>query len=299
MSGWDGSGLPPAAAARMRRAEASPLATSMLSVPSAFGMEAVGFDPVGEVMGCIVSQIGWRGYGGCGLWGNPRYGYGASAPVITSRSSGYSGFGAYVSALTHGYRTALGRLLTEARALGADGVVGIKLTARPLTEGYTREFVALGTAVRGRCRSRPATPFTTELAGTDVAKLLMSGWTPVALRMGIEVAIRHDDWRTQSQAGSRLFNTANVEVTGYTDLVQQARALAREHLRAEIATAGADGGIVSDVSLRIWELEPAENHRDHVAEATVTGTAIARFDSPGGSSAATLTMLPLRTSRRS
>ena len=31
------------------------------------------------------------------------------------------------------------------------------------------------------------------------------------------------------------------------------------------------------MGLRIWEIEPAENHRDHVAEATVFGTAIAQF----------------------
>jgi hypothetical protein len=131
--------------------------------------------------------------------------------------------------------------------------------------------LALGTAVRGRCQNRPQYPFTTELPGTDVAKLLLSGWTPVALKMGIEVAIRHDDWRTQSQAGSRFLNTANVEVTGYTDLVQQARATAREHLCTEIAAVGTDGAVVSDLSLRVWELEPAENHRDHVAEAVMTG----------------------------
>jgi uncharacterized protein YbjQ (UPF0145 family) len=298
VSPWDGSGLPPAAAARMQRASSSPLATSMLSVPSALGIQSVGFDPVGEVMGCVVVQLGWQGYGGCGVWaGSSGYGYGASAPVISSRSAGYGGFGGYVGALTNGYRTALGRLVTEARALGADGVVGVKLTAGELAGTGNREFVAIGTAIRGRCDSRPQYPFTTELPGTDVAKLLLSGWTPVALQVGIEVAIRHDDWRTQSQAGSRFFNTANVEVAGYTDLVQQTRALAREHLRAEIARVGADGGVVSDLSLRIWELEPAENHRDHVAEAMITGTAIARFRPSRRAVPSPLTILPLRNRR--
>lgn len=297
MAAWDGTGLPPAATARMRRAQASPLATSMLSVPSALGMEVVGFDPVGEVMGCIVQQIGWQGYGGCGIWMGSS-GYGASAPVISSRSAGYAGLGAYANALSNGYRTALRRMVAEAQSLGADGVVGVKLTAASLGDTTNREFVALGTAVRGRGRSRPQFPFTTELPGTDVTKLLLSGWTPVALKMGIEVAIRHDDWRTQSQAGSRIFNTANVEVTGYTDLVQQARAIAREQFRTEIAAVGADGAVVSELRLRVWALEPAENHRDHVAEAVITGTAIARFRRRTIAAPDTLTMLPLRSSRR-
>lgn len=296
MAGWDGSGLPPAATARMQRAQSSPLATSMLTVPSALSLAAVGFDPVGEAMGCVVAQLGWQGYGGCGVWyGNS---YGGSAPVISSRSARYAGFSGYVNGLTNGYRTALRRLTDEAAALGADGVVGIRLTADPLAGTGAREFVAMGTAVRGRSRTRPAFPFTTELPGTDVAALLLSGWTPVALRMGIEVAIRHDDWQTRAQAGSPFFNNANVEVTGYTDLVQQARAVAREQLRREIAQVGADGAVVSDVSMRVWELEPAENHRDHAAEVTITGTAIARFGRPAAPTRTTLTMLPLRDGRR-
>src|SRR3979411_979611 len=73
MTTWDGKGLPPAAEARMRRFQASPVRTSLLSVPAAVSIDAVGLDPVGEVMGCIVEQIGWAGYGGCGYYGGSMY----------------------------------------------------------------------------------------------------------------------------------------------------------------------------------------------------------------------------------
>jgi len=237
-------------------------------------------------------------------------GYGLSAPVITSRSPGYGGFGGYVEALSGGFATALARMVAEATALGADGVVGVKLTAAPLDSqaaGGAREFVALGTAVRGRCRSRPPTPFTTELRGAELARLLLAGWTPVALTMGIEVSIRHDDWRTRSQSGGSLLTSAlqaNVEVEGYTDLVQQARAVARADFSDKLVRLGADGAVISDFRLRVWELEPAENHIDHAAEAVLTGTAIARLNAqpPGGARGASpstdarrpLTILPLR-----
>src|SRR4051794_41845138 len=66
---WDGRGLPPVAAERARRAAAGGPWTSLLTAPAAAGLKAAGFDPVGEVMGSIVQQIGWSGDRGCGGWG--------------------------------------------------------------------------------------------------------------------------------------------------------------------------------------------------------------------------------------
>lgn len=276
--------------------------TSLLSVPAAASLESVGFDTVGEVMGCIVERISWVGFAGCGLTYGGGYGFNmgmlGGSPPVQSAASRFSGYGPYVSALTTGYDTALRRLLLEAASLGADGVVGIRLSVEHLP-GEAREFMALGTAVRARSRTRPAAPFSTELPGTDFAKLVMSGWIPVALQYGLEVAIRHDDYRTQSQAGSRLFNTGNVEVSGYTELVQHTRAAARDKLAAKIAAAGADGGVISSSTLKMWQIEPADGHTDHAAEAMVLGTAIAAF-APAtsiGARAGTLTILPTRPSR--
>jgi uncharacterized protein YbjQ (UPF0145 family) len=295
MTTWDGRGLPPAAAARMERFQASPLRTSLLSAPAVVALASAGFDPVGEVMGCIVQQIGWRGfYGGCG-YGGMGYAAGRYSGVVFSTAT-YSGFGPYVRALNYGWDTALGRLLMEAKSMGADGVVGIRLTAEHLGSN-NREFVALGTAVRARSNTHLETPFTTELPGTDVTKLLMAGWAPVALQIGLEVAIRHDDYRTQRQAGSLLSNYSNVEVSGYTDLVQQIRAATRERLRQKIAQSGADGGIVSNMSMHVSELEIGEGHRDHVAEASITGTALARFHTGSAPPTGTLTVLPVRSSK--
>jgi uncharacterized protein YbjQ (UPF0145 family) len=204
--------------------------------------------------------------------------------------SRYSGYGPYVTAVDHGYSTAMHRLLLEADAVGADGVVGVQLSQTHLDHARgTREFMAIGTAVRataaggpnpasrtsGRTGGRPI--FTTDLAGTDVAKLLLNGWIPVALQVGLEVAIRHDDYVTRNQAMSNLFANRNVEVSGYTELVHHSRAMARDKLARAIASLGADGGIVSDMQLHIWEIEPSDGHRDHVAEAMIVGTAIASF----------------------
>src|SRR5581483_3134006 len=204
MAQWDGQGLPPVAAERIARFARSGLRTSLLTVPGATGVQTIGLDPVGEVMGCIVEHIGWSGFGGCGYVGG---------------MLGIVGFGPYVDALFHGYGTALRRMVDEASAMDADGVVGVRLSVSHLGNN-NREFVALGTAVRARCQQRPSRVFTTDLAGQDVAKLLRAGWVPCAAVYGISVAVRLDDWTTQRQAS---WGAGNTEVSGYTELVWHVR----------------------------------------------------------------------------
>jgi len=289
MTDWDGRGLPPVAQARVQRAAAGRLRTSLFSAREAATLRAVGLDPVGEVMGCVVEHIGWGGYG-CGAYsgtGVGRYGY--APPTLTSGMGGYAGYAPYVDALYYGYEVALHRMLLEAQALGADGVVGVRWTQERIDSNHNREFVALGTAVRARGGQRPKHLFATDLAGQDVVKLMHGGWMPSGLVIGIAVAVRHDDYYTRRQAMS----WTNVEVTGYTELVTFARADARSKFAQRAARHGGDAAIVSDMAMHVWSLEPAEGHRDHVAESVVTGTALAKFHQGAQAPTDALMMLPL------
>jgi uncharacterized protein YbjQ (UPF0145 family) len=293
MADWDGRGLPPVAAERVRRAAAGGPWTSLLTAPAAAGLQVAGFDPVGEVMGSIVQHVGWAGYRGCGVWGSGLGGGlgGWNATTVTSSSrQRFAGYGPYVDALNHGYTTAMSRMLEEAATIGADGVVGVALTTDNL-DSRAREFMALGTAVRARSAVRPRRPFSTHLPGQDVAKLVTAGWMPTDLVFGISVAVRHDDWRTQRQAS---WGAGNVEVSGYTELITHVRADARALFGRHVQAAGAEGAVVSSMALRTWEIEPAENHRDHVAEASVFGTSLVRFHTGGAAPTRSLTYLPLR-----
>jgi uncharacterized protein YbjQ (UPF0145 family) len=297
---WDGRGLPPAAAERMARFTSDSPRTSLLPVAGAVGLASVGLEPVGEVMGAIVQSIGFAGWQGCGCYGyGGRTGLpgGFSGPLspgtVTSSNTGrYGGYRPYVDALYRGYGTATSRMVTEATAMGADGVVGVRFEISHLDSG-AREFLALGSAVRARSRIRPAKVFVTDLAGQEVAKLMHAGWVPVEVARGISVAIRHDDWVTQQQASS--WNSGNVEVSGYTELVNHVRADARNRFGQQTRTSGADGAVISGNSLRIWEVEPAENHRDHVAESMVFGTTVARFHVNATAPTSSLTIMPLNS----
>ena len=283
MTDWDGQGLPPVAAERARRAAAGSAWTSLLTVPATVGLEAVGIDPVGEVMGSMVQRISLTGYEGCGAY--PTYGMGASASRVS-----VGGFVAYRNALRGGYAKAMKRMLLEASAIGADGVVGVRLTTTRM-QGNAREFTALGTGVRARSRTRPRWVFSTGLSGQDVSKLLAAGWVPVELVFGISVLVRHDGLATRQQTS---WGAGNVEVDGYTRLITSTRAEARERFGRRVRDSGADGAIVSSTDLRAWSVEPSEGHRDHVAEASVFGTAVARFRRSTTAPTRTLTFLPLK-----
>jgi uncharacterized protein YbjQ (UPF0145 family) len=233
---WDGRGLPPVARRRIARAAADGVRTSLLPVNGVAGLEAAGFDIVGEVLGTTVMQISWAGFGGCG-WA-PMMGFGGvgfgPGTVTSGAGARWSGYAPYVQALKSGRATALDRMLQEAAALGADGVIGVQVTDE-LVEGNKREFMMLGTAVRSRGTTRPAKPFTTDLSGQDVAKLLLAGWVPAGIVYGISVAVRHDDWQTLAQTG--MF-AGNTEVGGYTELVSHVRADARREFARSAATLG-------------------------------------------------------------
>jgi len=290
MTEWDGRGLPPAAAARMARSRADGVRTSLLDVPGMVSAAQVGLPHVGEVMGCIVEHIGWQGFRGCGYGG---FGTTFAATVTSGAGRAFAGFAPYVDALHRGYDTAIGRMLTEAQAMGADGVIGVRLTVQHLGQG-NREFVALGTAVRAESPVHPDRPFVTDQAGADVAKLLHAGWVPASIAIGISVAIRHDDRRTRSQASRWAGNT---EVDGYTELLTHVRADARRRFADHAARSGADGAIVSSMGLHVHEREPGEGHVDHVAESTVVGTTLARFHRGSTPPTRALTVLPLRRAR--
>lgn len=275
MTDQDGSWLPEAAHTRLARFSSSGVRTSLLSVGAAVGVESVGLTPVAEVMGCIVQQIGWTGTAGYGLGG--AYGYGVA------------NFRPYVQALYHGYNTALARMVTEASAMGADGVVGVRLTRSHLGQN-NQEFLALGTAVRAQSPYRPRALFTAVLPGQDVAKLMYAGWVPARIAIGIAVEAQYLDWTSRNQMSVM---SGNTEVSGPTELITRVRHLARDTFGRHASDAHADAAIVSDIQLHTWE-QGDDNARLLGAESRVFGTAISRFHTGRRAPRSSLTIMPLR-----
>src|SRR5215469_1178829 len=263
-------------------------------------IRSVGFDTVGQVLGAAVYNIGYRGGYGCpGAWGNYGYGlsWGRGARTQVSSRGGYGSFGPLVNTMYEARRAAIGRMVTECAELGGHGVVGVRLTIGGFPAGGL-EFKAIGTAVRAPGAPPLRHPFTSDLSGQDFAKLVMRGWMPAGLVLGISIAARHDDWLTRGQT---RWGAGNAEVTAYTELVNDARHDARTQLSADVKRLGGQGVVVAGMDLRVREREcPAqEGGRDHVIEATNIGTAIVRFsDQSERTGPAPLAIMSLDPQRR-
>lgn len=269
---WEGE-LPEAARARMREIQGTSTWGSALSTQEFNAIKGVGFDPVGQVLGTAVFQIGYQGGYGCsGAWS----GYLGQNMSTDVSSRAWAPFGALVQAMYQARHTALDRAVAECRALGGDGIVGAALKMKRFVAGGL-EFTAIGTAVRARGGVRPRKPFTSHLTGQEFAKLIHAGYVPTGLVLGISIASRHDDFRTRASL-SRW--AGNQEVPGYTQLINNARHDARNQLTKDARQHGGDGVVVDEIELRIGEREcPAyQGGRDHIAEAFLLGTSIARFD---------------------
>ncbi len=81
-----------------------------------------------------------------------------------------------------GFNSAYARMMEEAQALGAHGVVGVIDSENPLSDTGVVEFHLRGTAVRAIDAPPPSeTPWSTFLAGQRLAKVLRGG-----IRAGVD-----------------------------------------------------------------------------------------------------------------
>src|SRR5690242_7213296 len=99
-------GLPLNAMDRLKEASREDFFTSNLSPAELILTHECGYDPVGQVMGSSVYNVGWQ-----------------SVPMGWNWASGE--LEVVTAAHYHARHLALGRLSQEAKLLGADGVVGV------------------------------------------------------------------------------------------------------------------------------------------------------------------------------
>ncbi|HEY4947238.1 MAG TPA: hypothetical protein VII19_05015, partial [Acidimicrobiales bacterium] len=136
--------------------------TSGLTVPDFAACLQMGLEPAGYVQGfCVMKWGSWQFYPGAGAYG----GYG---PSVGGTHGGYSeswqcphGFVSaehrvwgqnyeqpwVEDAWANGFTSAYERLIEEASALGAHGIVGLVDTSAPLGDLGVLEFRVQGTAV--------------------------------------------------------------------------------------------------------------------------------------------------------
>src|SRR5205085_9992340 len=131
------------------------LFTSDLSVNEFLLVSEAGFDALGLVVGSSIYHIGLQ----VASWNQNQ--------ELTVLSQ----------AMYHARDLAMTRMEEEANALGADGIVGVRLVITRYEWGEEiAEFIAIGTAIRSRSgqpfRNVRGLPFTSELSGQDFWTLL-------------------------------------------------------------------------------------------------------------------------------
>jgi uncharacterized protein YbjQ (UPF0145 family) len=228
------------------------LFTSDLSVNEFMMVERAGFEPLGLVMASSVYHIGYQ---------SQSYKVSQELTVISQ-------------AMYTARELAMTRMEEEAAALGADGVVGVRMTIGTYEfSSDVTEFVAVGTAVKhkggGTFRNAQGKPFTSDLSGQDFAVLLASGYRPAGLVMGTCVYhIAHQGFR-QWLATNTL---ASFEMGSFTQALYDARELAMERMQAEAKELGARGivGVRVTEETRGWDA--------HVIEYLAVGTAIVKLE---------------------
>lgn len=223
------------------------LFTSDLSVNEFLLVREAGFDPVGLVVGSSIYHIGYQ-------WAS--WSQNQEMTVLTQ-------------AMYHARELAMTRMEEEANALGADGIVGVRLEVTRHEWGESlAEFVAIGTAIRSRSgqhfRNAHNMPFTSDLSGQDFWTLLRAGYRPVGMVMGN--CVYHVSRQGIGQWMNRMGR--NVEMTNYTQALYDARELSMERMQSEAVALQAQGVVGAQI------VERNHGWGSHVIEFFAVGTAV-------------------------
>ena len=226
--------------------------TSDLTIDEFLLVEQAGFEALGLVLGSSIYHVGFQ-------W--QKWSVSQELPVLTR-------------AMYDARELAMTRMEEEADLLGGDGVVGVRLVFKQyaMEEGVL-EFQAIGTAIRhrepkGSFRTKDNRPFTSDLSGQDLWKLVRAGYRPVSLAMGACVYhIAHLSFmQTLKQAGR------NQEMKVYTEATYAARELALERMQAEAVQRGGSGVVGARVEESNW------GWGANAIEFFAVGTAVTRMD---------------------
>ncbi len=233
----------------MRGPQGQRFFTSDFSVKEFLLVRESGFEPAGLVMGSSIYHVGMQGVART---------QNIELTVLTQ-------------AMYHARELAMARMEEEAAALGADGIIGVRLNVKQHTWGESLlEFVVLGTAVYARdgqsqkWRAPSGRAFTSDLSGQDFWMLLKSGYRPVSLVMGNCV------YHVAHQSLGQWFSSVgqNMEQPQFTQALYDARELAMERLQYEAQCDGAAGVVGAEIH------ERSHGWDSHVIEFFAVGTSV-------------------------
>lgn len=212
--------------------------TSNLSVAEFAIGNQMRLEPLTQVMGSCVYQVGWQ-YAGQALrsFGTAVF---QELEVIT---------GAWNEARS----AAISRMASEARRVGADAVAGVTVRTSQDWAADSVEFVVTGTALRDPDAKPGHEPALSDLSLQDYWKLREAGIEPCGLVAATSCFfVVRGAWSAQMQM---LTFNRNQEIPEYSQGVYAARETALGRVTEQIKDAGGDGVVGMNISHTIGERE--------------------------------------------
>ena len=231
-----------------REGHAGGVFTSDFSVNEFLLVRKAGFEPVGLCVGSCIYHLG----------------------IQYANWSQNQEMNVLSQAMYHARELAMTRLREEAFEMGADGVVGVRLTVKRLEwDANILEFVAIGTGVvhakgHSTFKGPKGQPFTSDLSGQDFWTLLHAGYRPLEMVMGS--CVYHVAHRGMFKALGSVGQ--NVELTNFSQALYDAREIAMERMQQEAAEVAAEGVVGVDLH------EGSHNWQPHIIEFFAVGTAV-------------------------
>jgi uncharacterized protein YbjQ (UPF0145 family) len=222
--------------------------TSDFSVNEFLLVRKAGFEPVGLCVGSCIYHVGVQ----YSSWNRNE-----EMTVLSQ-------------AMYHAREMAMARMREEAKDMGADGVVGVRLTVKRLEwDSHVLEFVAIGTGVvhakgHDAFKGPKGQPFTSDLSGQDFWTLLHAGYRPLEMVMGS--CVYHVAHRGMLKSLGSIGQ--NIELTNFSQALYDAREIAMERMQQEAIDAQAEGVVGVDLH------EGSHNWQPHVIEFFAVGTAV-------------------------
>ncbi len=174
-----------------------------------------------------------------------------------------------------GFSSAYTRMVSEAKELGAHGIVGVFDNVSPLVQDGIVEFKMLGTAVRLERHTSTSLPWSTYLAGQRLAKSIEAGFAPVSIVAAVSSVRVWASCITQyaiEGTGSLLYGQGSdsFEIEQLVSARMNARELVRHSVKVQL-----QGDQIHGVELLMREHE--FGHGDFEIQPVLRGNRVRRF----------------------
>jgi uncharacterized protein YbjQ (UPF0145 family) len=264
--------------------------SSGLTVPDFAACLEMGMRPVGLVQGFCVMK--WSSYGAGSPYARGLSPFSMPADHAGAYAESYQCPHGFVSgdhrmwgqnyeqpwveaAWAQGFGSAYQRLVSEAKEVGAHGIIGITDTARNLADMNVTEFHIMGTAVviDGGRPPPGGEPWTTYLAGQRLGKLIEAGLMPVSVTATLASVRVWAYCMTDYLMEGRSFTWGGAGAQEVDQVVRAhmaVRQLARERLRRQLGHDSLHGA-----HMDVHQRDLGEG--DEVIECKLLGTRVRRF----------------------